>query len=296
VKKPSAAAPLDSPEVIASKLEEMERKIERLRSLYETFFSGIERRPPNVPRRELNRMMLELQQIQIRNAALRFRFQSLMQKWTLLTTYWNRTLREIEAGTYRKDVAKVSRRLAQKGAPLSEDEAVALGIPAVRARALVARQGRLYPTEEAKASDPAAAAPAAMHTPVAAPAATHTPAAPPAVPPPRAAAAAPPPAGSRAPAGPDAILPARATVAAPPAAAGASVPGMSEADVQALHRRYQDAARTIGDGRQAPSLEKLKLLLAKRVPELLSRHDAASVSFDVNVKDGRVVLRANPRK
>ena len=79
-------------------------------------------------------MMLEMQQIQIRNAALRFRFQSLSQKWTLMTTYWNRTLREIEAGTYRKDVAKVSRRLAQKGSPLTEQEAVALGIPASRAR------------------------------------------------------------------------------------------------------------------------------------------------------------------
>ncbi len=118
----------------------MERKIDRLRALYETFFSGVERQPPNAPRRELNRLMLEMQQIQIRNAALRFRFQSLSQKWTLMTTYWNRTLREIEAGTYRKDVAKVSRRLAQKGAPLSEQEAVALGIPASRARALVARQ------------------------------------------------------------------------------------------------------------------------------------------------------------
>ncbi len=108
--------------------------------LYETFFSGVERQPPNAPRRELNRLMLETQQMQIRNAALRFRFQSLSQRWILMTTYWNRTLREIEAGTYRKDVAKVSRRLAQKGAPLTEQEAVALGIPASRARALVARQ------------------------------------------------------------------------------------------------------------------------------------------------------------
>ena len=132
--------PPDSPEVVSARLEEMERKIERLRAMYESFFSGIDRQPPNAPRREMNRLMLELQQVQIRNAALRFRFQSLSQKWTLMTTYWNRTLREIESGTYRKDIAKVSRRLALKGTPLSEQEAIALGIPASRARALVARQ------------------------------------------------------------------------------------------------------------------------------------------------------------
>ena len=100
VKKPardpsSLSLSQGSAEAITARLEEMERKVDRLRALYETFFSGIERQPPNAPRRELNRLVLEMQQIQIRNAALRFRFQSLSQKWTLMTTYWNRTLREI---------------------------------------------------------------------------------------------------------------------------------------------------------------------------------------------------------
>jgi hypothetical protein len=229
----------DSPEVISARLEEMERKIERLRSMYETFFSGVERRAPNAPRREMNRLMLETQQIQIRNAALRFRFQSLSQKWTLMTTYWNRTLREIEAGTYRKDIAKVSRRLAQKGTPLSEQEAIALGIPATRARALVARQEKRY-------AGMAASAPAA---PV------------------------------------------------PPAAsAPAAVPGMSDADVEALHARYDQAARSIDGARRGPSISKLRELLSKRVPVLLSQHGTSRVSFDVEVQDGRVVLRAKPAR
>jgi hypothetical protein len=168
VKKPlrdPAALPPDSPEAVAARLEEMERKIDRLRSLYESFFAGTERRPPAAPRRELNRLILETQQLQIRNAALRFRFQSLMQKWILLTTYWNRVLREIETGTYRKDLARVSRRLAEKGAPLTEEEAIALGIPAGRARALVARQESQKesqrPVAPAPAETPRPAAPAA---------------------------------------------------------------------------------------------------------------------------------------
>ena len=230
----------------------MERKIDRLRALYETFFSGVERQPPNAPRRELNRLMLETQQMQIRNAALRFRFQSLSQKWILLTTYWNRTLREIEAGTYRKDVAKVSRRLAQKGAPLTEQEAVALGIPASRARALVARQ--------AARGGPAGAAAEASAAPE----------------PPQPAAAATP-------------------LAPPPLAAAArpsGVPGFSEDDLAALHRRYDEVARTTD--RPAPTLEQLRNRLATHVPQMIAHLGTEKVEFDVVVKDGRAVLR--PRK
>jgi len=254
VKKPardpsSLSLSQGSAEAITARLEEMERKIDRLRALYESFFSGIERQPPNAPRRELNRLMLEMQQVQIRNAALRFRFQSLSQRWTLLTTYWNRTLREIEAGTYRKDVAKVSRRLAQKGAPLTEQEAVALGIPASRARALVARQ-------EARSARPGSAGAAA---------ASGVQEPPPAQPAPRMAAPAP----------------------AAPRPSG--VPGFSEDELTALHRRYDEMARTTD--RPAPTLDQLRDRLAKHVPPMIAHLGTEKVEFDVVVKDGRAVLR-----
>jgi len=262
VRKAATSAGLDggsdqppgTPEAIEARLVEIERKLDRLRSMYETFFSGVEKRPPNVARRELNRLMLETQQLQIRNAALRFRFQSLSQKWVLLTTYWNRTLREIEAGTYRKDLARVARHLADKGAPLTEQEAITLGIPAARARALVARQ-------------------MSRHRPPAEP-----------------------------PASPSSV-PATATTAAPPPAppplvqpAPASAPAISDADLEALARRYDQAARTLDPGRAAPPLDKIKAMLARKLPELLAQPGAAAAqSFEVAVKDGRVVLRARRR-
>lgn len=143
-RQPDPKDALSSSEAIAARLDEVERKIDRLRALYESFFMGSERRPPAVPRRELNRLMLELQQITINNAGLRFRFQSLLQRWTLLTTYWNRTLREIESGTYRRDLERAYRRLASRGEPLTESEAIALGIPTSRARAFVAQQNRRW--------------------------------------------------------------------------------------------------------------------------------------------------------
>jgi hypothetical protein len=134
----------------------------------------------------------------------------------------------------------VSRRLAEKGAPLSEQEAIALGIPAARARALVARQ-QVYarPAPAATTGDklPAASASASASVP--------------------------------------------ASVA----------PGFSEADLDALARRYDEAARATAGGRPAPPLPKIRAMLAKKVPELLAQHGAAGLTFDVAVKDGRVVLR-----
>jgi hypothetical protein len=143
-RKPGRVAELESSEATSARLDEIERKIERLRALYESFFLGVERRQPEMPRQELNRLMLEVQHVPIRNAALRFRFQSFAQRWTLLVTYWNRTLREIESGTYRRDLQKAYRRIAARGEPLTEAEAASLGIPAGRAKAFVAQQNRRW--------------------------------------------------------------------------------------------------------------------------------------------------------
>lgn len=136
-------APLAS-ESLEARIEELERKLERLRTMYESFFMGVERAPPNVPRRDLNRILLETQQIPIANASLRFRFQSIQQRWVLYTAYWNRTLREMEAGTYRRDLARAQRHLSKKGGALTEEEALALGIPANRVKAFVGRQQKTH--------------------------------------------------------------------------------------------------------------------------------------------------------
>jgi hypothetical protein len=160
----------DSQESIEGRLSEMERKLDRLRGLYESFFMGVERAPPNVARREMNRLILEMQQEPIGNASLRFRFQTMMQRWVLMTAYWNRTMREIESGTFRRDVARAQRHLAEKGRALTEQEAIAIGIPASRAKAFADRQQKMQALREgrpgARGSSPgAAAAPKASPAP-----------------------------------------------------------------------------------------------------------------------------------
>lgn len=278
MKKSLADLPPDDPAVIDARLVELEKKMDRLKTMYESYFMGMERQAPNTPRMELNRLVLEAQQVNIRKAAQRFRFRTLMQKWSLHITYWNRTMREIEAGTYRRDLARAARHLADRGVAISEQEAIAIGIPAGRARAFAAQHNRRLAVRgilEAKTltgddSGPGAAGASPDSSPE-------------------------PPAPAR-------PVPAARTAATPaqiPTRLDSSpevIPGMSESAVVALHKRYQDAQKQAADPKGPLGLSQLKDLLRRQAPKIMQDHMAFGVVFDVAVKEGKVVLRAKPLK
>jgi hypothetical protein len=164
-------------EALDSHLEQLARKFDRLRALYENFFMGIEKQPPQVARRELNRLMLETQQINIAKATQRFKFQTLNQKWVTYIAYWNRTMRAIESGTYRRDVARTQRSLAEAGAEMTIEQALAMGIPSTRAKVFVERQNRMADQRKASAirnAKPGSAAAVAAATNAAAAATANT--------------------------------------------------------------------------------------------------------------------------
>jgi len=103
---------------VAARVDELEKRLERVRATYEAYFLGLERRPPEVARQQVHHKLLELQAVPIVNTALRFRFQNLVQRFTQLAGHWNRTMREIEAGTYRRDLLKAARHMAARdGSP-----------------------------------------------------------------------------------------------------------------------------------------------------------------------------------
>jgi hypothetical protein len=102
-------------------LSELANKIERLKTLYEQYFMGIEKMEPQVARKEVTRVMLALQQQYIRNTALRFRFNTMLQKWNIYITYWNRCLREIENGTYVRHLQKAKRKAEAEGRDLPSE-------------------------------------------------------------------------------------------------------------------------------------------------------------------------------
>ena len=95
-------------------LKDLETRLDRLKALYEMYFQGIERLEPAVPRKQVDRMFELLRRDQPRSTHLRFRYQSLVQRYTTLHTYWRRVTRQIEEGTYKRDLQKLKRKDAVK--------------------------------------------------------------------------------------------------------------------------------------------------------------------------------------
>jgi hypothetical protein len=91
-------------------LGEIEERLDRVRALYEQYFCGIEKVEPQVPRKDLDRRIAALRKEQIRNTATRFKFQTMIQRYNTLQQHWGRILREIENGTFKRDLARAAAR------------------------------------------------------------------------------------------------------------------------------------------------------------------------------------------
>ncbi|MEM1416152.1 MAG: hypothetical protein AAGH15_14690, partial [Myxococcota bacterium] len=91
-------------------LGEVSARLDRLKAKYEQYFQGVERTPPADERDKLTRVMRDLQRAQPNNTALKFKYQSLKQRWVTLGMYWDRVVRQIEEGTYYRDVQRARRR------------------------------------------------------------------------------------------------------------------------------------------------------------------------------------------
>lgn len=245
-------------EDLAIVLNELGHRMERLKQLYEQYFMGIERLEPMVARKEVTRTMMAMQQQYIRNTGLRFKFNTMLQRWNIYLTYWNRTLREIESGTYVRHIQKAQRKAEKEGRTLPSEMRLrshATGIP-----------------EE----------PAAPLPPIAVKAAP-----PPLSPPGASGRLAPPPLGS-----PAASTP---PLGAPRATPVPSVAGMSEPELRALHKKYTDARTQVGE-KATVRYETLVASLAKQVPRVLEQPGVRGVRFDVQVVGGKAILKATPTK
>jgi hypothetical protein len=100
---------------IDAKMDELDARIDKLRTAYEQYFIGVLKQPPQQQHKDVVRILHELEhKTFIRKTAQKFRLGSLVQKFTSYNTYWNRVLRQIEEGTYKRDLHKVQRREEQR--------------------------------------------------------------------------------------------------------------------------------------------------------------------------------------
>jgi hypothetical protein len=108
--KASAAAAVASWAQVTVELDEVEAALHALRGQYEQYFIGMEKRPPVWAHDQFRKRMTALKTVPVRNSGLTFRIQSLQAAAATYERLWNRTLQEIEDGTYRRDIFKARRR------------------------------------------------------------------------------------------------------------------------------------------------------------------------------------------
>jgi hypothetical protein len=100
-------------EELAGEVARIEEEVEELKVRYEMYFLGTERREPVHKREDLKKRVVRAKEGFTRNAALRFRIQSLHARFLSYERLWLRSGREKEEGTYRRDLFKA--RLHARG-------------------------------------------------------------------------------------------------------------------------------------------------------------------------------------
>ena len=315
-------------------LDDLQKQMDRCKVLFEQYFLGIQRTAPGQLHVDLERRIRKLTQLHIRNTGQRFRFTTLSQRFTSYNTYWKRTMRQIEAGTYVRDMARLGRKAAETGKDVP-DEILAKMPKRMRERILKDRKVAAQRVErtEAREQEQRDAGKVRNNTPNnvhhldeadlldgldldavfanmvnsgefseqkqkssnEVAARENTEADVDQI-------------FSEMTSAPVAVVPPRPVVKrAPPAPqklrpaiksspAVKPPPGMSEPESRALYQRYKKARDLVGADTSKLSYDKLMRSLNKQAPKILKDHNAQGISFNVVVKGDRVVLKAKPKK
>jgi hypothetical protein len=108
---------------VEKRIGELEIAMDRLRSLYDQYFLGIEKLEPLVARKDVDRRIFTLRKEQIRNTAQRFRFNMLIQRFNTYQTHWRGICRAIEDGTYKRHILRARARFGPGKADASKGTA-----------------------------------------------------------------------------------------------------------------------------------------------------------------------------
>jgi hypothetical protein len=135
-------------EEIAKELDAVEAELAALKVAYEQYFLGIERMPPTKQYAEMKKRVAKLKGAFVRQTAIKFRVQAVQSKFLSYERLWTRTLQEMEAGTYRRDLFKAKLH-QQKKAPATQPPTVAPLMPEVDADAAAVPEVPAAPAQAA---------------------------------------------------------------------------------------------------------------------------------------------------
>jgi hypothetical protein len=88
----------------------LEIRLNQLKLDYDKYFLGTRPTEPVMPRAEVQKTIIRFSNTRIPNTALRFKFNSLNGRYQAFKRRWDTTLRQIEAGTYKRHVFKADLR------------------------------------------------------------------------------------------------------------------------------------------------------------------------------------------
>lgn len=311
---PSTGKTLGDSAEVHKVCDQMESEIAELKASYEQYFLGVERKPPNLKHDALKKRMNVLRNTFVRQTAAKFRVQQIAQKLATYERLWARTLKEMEEGTYRRDIFKAKLHKGDKKAAgekkadakgtesedvslddfdVDEDDAPPSTPPDAEAARGMQPGAKPVPPQAA-GTKPGASVPGkpGVAGPIAARPGAGAPAKPgtgPAVPAPGGVTSGP---GVRVPvSGPMAAARSTGPVKAPVAAQG----DLSDQKVKAIYDAYVTAKKRCNEDVSKLSLDTLASTLRKQVPDLMKQHNAKSVEFKVVIKDGKAILRALPK-
>ena len=108
-------------------LVDLDKRVNRIRVLYDQYFMGIERLPPEMMRNDLDKLFMRSKIPRSRSTALKFRFRSLRQKYTSLKSYWDRIIRLIEEGRIRRGITGRAETSGMAGGIRSESSGAGAG-------------------------------------------------------------------------------------------------------------------------------------------------------------------------
>jgi hypothetical protein len=93
----------------------LEIKMNQLKLDYEKYFLGTRPTEPSMARSEVQKIVIRFCNTRITNTSLRFKFNSLNGRYQAFKRRWDATLRQIEAGTYKRHVFKADLHDRERG-------------------------------------------------------------------------------------------------------------------------------------------------------------------------------------
>lgn len=103
---------------LEEELKTLAKDVERLRIMYQQYFLGMEKVPPEFQREQLEKRIRESKLNEARKGVYKFRFLSLLQRLRTLEVYWDRMVRDIEEGKIRRGVPRDLGRVHEDIEPL----------------------------------------------------------------------------------------------------------------------------------------------------------------------------------